>query len=64
MILKVRKIKVNKQSIEALSEKCYCTITAVYNALAYRSNSENAEKIRREALQNFGGKEVTEIKVL
>ena len=64
MILKVRKIKVNKQNIEALSEKYYCTITAVYNALAYRSNSENAEKIRREALQNFGGKEVTEIKVL
>lgn len=64
MILKLKKIKVSKQSVEALSEKCYCTITAVYNALSYRSNSENAEKIRRIAVEEMGGKEVTEIKVI
>lgn len=64
MILKLKKIKVNKQGVEDLSEKCHCTITAVYNALAFRSNSENAEKIRRLALQEYGGKEVIEYKVI
>lgn len=62
--LKQKKIKVSKTSLDTLAAMFDCTVTKVYNALAYRSNSESAELIRQEALQNYGGKEVTEIKVL
>lgn len=63
-VLKQKKIKVSKTSLDTLAAMFDCTVTKVYNALAYRSNSESAELIRQEALQNYGGKEVTEIKVI
>ena len=63
-VLKQKKIKVNRTSLAALAAMFGCTVTKVYNALAFRSNSDSAEQIRQEALQNYGGKEVTEIKVL
>lgn len=63
-VLKQKKIKVSRTSLDTLAAMFGCTETKVYNALAFRSNSESAEQIRREALQNYGGKEVTEIKVL
>ena len=62
--LKQKKIKVSKQTLEELAARWGCTKTKVYNALAYRSNSESSEKIRQEALNNYGGKEVTEFKVV
>lgn len=62
--LKQKKIKVSKTSLDTLAAMFDCTVTKVYNALAYRSNSESAELIRQEALQNYGGKEVIEIKVI
>lgn len=62
--LRQKKIKVSKQTLDTLAASFGCTVTKVYNALAYRSNSESAELIRQEALQNYGGKEVTEIKVI
>lgn len=62
--LKQKKIKVSKTSLDTLAAVFGCTVTKVYNALAYRSNSESAELIRQEALQNYGGKEVIEIKVI
>ena len=62
--IKTKKIKVSKQTLEVLAAKHGCTITKVYNALAYRSNSDDAEQIRQEALSNYGGKEVKEIKVV
>lgn len=63
-VLKQKKIKVSRTSLDTLAAMFNCTVTKVYNALAYRSNSESAEEIRQEALQNYGGKEVTEIKVI
>ena len=63
-VLRQKKIKVSKTSLDTLAAMFDCTVTKVYNALAYRSNSESAELIRQEALQNYGGKEVTEIKVI
>lgn len=63
-ILKQKKIKVSRTSLDTLAAMFGCGVTKVYNALAYRSNSESAELIRQEALQNYGGKEVTEIKVI
>lgn len=63
-VLRRKKIKVSRTSLDALAAMFDCTVTKVYNALAYRSNSESAELIRQEALQNYGGKEVTEIKVI
>ena len=63
-VLKQKKIKVSRTSLDTLAAMFDCTVTKVYNALAYRSNSESAELIRQEALQNYGGKEVTEIKVI
>ena len=63
-VLRQKKIKVSRTSLDTLAAMFGCTVTKVYNALAFRSNSESAEQIRQEALQNYGGKEVTEIKVL
>lgn len=63
-VLKQKKIKVSRASLDTLASMFGCTVNKVYNALAYRSNSESAELIRQEALQNYGGKEVTEIKIL
>ena len=36
-----------------------CTIQAVRNALKYISDSEQAQRIRREAVENYGGTETT-----
>ena len=54
----------SKSALDTLAAMFGCTITKVYNALAYRSNSEDAEMIRREAVRNYGGKEVTEIRFI
>ena len=61
---KLKKIKVSKSALDTLAAMFCCTTTKVYNALAFRSNSESAEMIRQEALRNYGGKEVIEIKVV
>ena len=37
------------------------TETFIWNALAYRSNSLLAEKIRKDAIENYGGVSTTKL---
>ena len=47
-------------SMRNVLAKVHCScMSAVYNALAYRSMSDKAEAIRRDALTNYGGKLVS-----
>lgn len=52
---KITKILVDKSKIEKLMDKFHCGRASVYNALAYRTNSEMSEKIRNEAINRYGG---------
>ena len=61
---KLKKIKVSRSALETLAARFGCTVTNVYNALAYRSNSERAEMIRQDAVLSFGGKEVMDVKFI
>ena len=55
----VRKIiKVPSGAIEKLMEATHTSMASVYNALAYRNNSESAKVIRARALAEFGGKKM------
>ena len=54
-IRKKRKIQVPSESIAKLCALFNCKKSAVYNALSYASESEQAKKIRREAMDNYGG---------
>lgn len=46
-------------STSKIAKHIGCTIQAVRNALKFISNSEQAQRIRREALENYGGWEST-----
>lgn len=54
-------IAIPKGSIEKLMAATGCSRSAVWNALAYRCESETAEMIRRTALESFGGVETTKL---
>jgi hypothetical protein len=58
---KKKKIKVSSSNINKLAQHFGVCRTAVWNALAFRSYSALSEKIRKQALENYGGKEVQDI---
>lgn len=58
---KKEKIIVPLKQISILMERFECKKTAVYNALAYRSQSEQAKSIRQVALKECGGRKTTVI---
>lgn len=60
MIKKVKKIKVTPENLRKLAKAFGACESGVFNALAYRSNSERAIMIRKQAIENYGGAEVTE----
>ena len=56
--MKVKKIKIIKVSPEGrkkLAERYGCRRETIYNALGFRSCSRQAESIRQDALNEFGG---------
>lgn len=55
MIKKKKIIKVPVGKVAQIAEDHNCTEVAVYNALAYRSDSQAAQKIRKDALEIYGG---------
>ena len=55
MIQKKKIIKVPTNCILQLAKTHGVTRAAVYNALGFRSNSEQASVIRKEALELYGG---------
>jgi hypothetical protein len=48
-------IQIPQGKAEMLASDMGCSRTSVYNALAYRSESENAKEIRRKAVSLYGG---------
>jgi len=55
------KIVVPTGAISKLMEVTGTSQAGVYNALAYRNNSEAAKIIRARALAEFGGKKIDKI---
>ena len=56
--MQVKKIKIIKVSLEGrkkLAERYGCRMETIYNALGFRSQSNQAESIRQDALNEFGG---------
>lgn len=52
---KQRIIQVPKGAIPKIAKAYRCSSTTVYNALAGRSNSDNARIIRKAAVSHYGG---------
>lgn len=57
-IAKVQKILIDEEKIPKLMKDFGCSRGTVYNAIAYRSNSKLAEKIRDQACNRYGGEPV------
>ena len=57
-IVRITKIIVPKDQISVLMTRFGYKKVAVYNALAYRSQSSVAQQIRKMALDSLGGKKV------
>jgi len=53
---KYKRISVPKQTISLLATQFGVSLVMVYNALAGRSNSDKAKKIRQSALDDYGGR--------
>jgi hypothetical protein len=51
-------IQVPPENVIKIAKAMRCAKVTVYNALAWRSDSENAKLIRRLALNEYGGMEV------
>lgn len=54
-------IVVPRKNISAMMTATSSSMTTVYNALAYRSDSEKAQEIRRLALSSYGGVETKKL---
>lgn len=62
--MQVKKIKIIKLSLEGremLAARYGCRRETIYNALAFRSQSKQAEEIRNDALNEFGGVETERV---
>jgi len=55
MARKKKIIQVPRKNVDALAKALGVKNTTVWNALAFRSDSENAQQIRRLALSTYGG---------
>lgn len=55
MARKKKIIQVPVENVEKLAKVMKCTRSAVYNALAFRSDSASAQAIRSQALHAYGG---------
>lgn len=54
-VKKIKIIKVSPDGRKKLIERYGCRKQTIYNALGFRSNSRQAENIRQDALNEFGG---------
>jgi len=59
MARKKKIIQIPRKNVGLLAQATLTSETTVYNALAYRSDSESAKKIRRLAISEYGGIETT-----
>lgn len=61
MVRKKKIIQIPRQNVAMLAKATLTSETTVYNALAYRSDSENAKLIRQKAISDYGGIETVKI---
>lgn len=59
-LIKKKRIIVPLDKISILMARFDCKRAAVYNALGYRSQSDMAKNIRKMALNEFDGRNITE----
>ncbi len=59
MVRKKKIIQIPRRNVAMLAKATLSSETSVYNALAFRSDSETAQQIRRLALSEYGGIETT-----
>ena len=57
-VVKIERILIDKDKIPKIMRIFGCGKTTVYNALAYRSNSQQAQEIRSCALYRYGAEPV------
>lgn len=57
-VVKIEKILIDKDKIPKIMKIFGCGKATVYNALAYRSNSQQAQDIRSCALYKYGAEPV------
>ena len=55
MTRKKKIIQIPRKNVGLLARATLTSETTVYNALAYRSDSENAKLIRQKAMSDYGG---------
>jgi hypothetical protein len=55
MVRKKKIIQIPRKNVGLLARATLTSETTVYNALAYRSDSENAKLIRQKAISDYGG---------
>ena len=53
-VKKIKIIKVSPEGRKMLAARYGCRRETIYNALAFRSQSKQAEEIRQDALNDFG----------
>lgn len=53
---KYQRITVSKENVSLLATQYGVSLVMVYNALAGRTHSDNAKKIRESALKEYGGR--------
>ena len=61
MVRKKKVIRVALGKVEQIAEAHKCSISMVYNALSYGTESELAKLIRKEAKELYGGVETSQI---
>lgn len=60
-VKKIKIIKVSPEGRKKLVERYGCRKQTIYNALGFRSQSRQAESIRQDALNEFGGVETDKV---
>lgn len=58
---RVKVIQLPQGNVQKIMKAYGVSETLVFNALAYRSNSLMAEKIRKDAVENYGGVHTTRL---
>lgn len=61
MVIKKKIIQIPRKNVDLLAKTMNVAPVTVWNALAFRSDSENAKQIRRLALSTYGGMETTKL---
>lgn len=61
MARKKKIIQIPRKNVDLLAKAMNVAPVTVWNALAFRSDSDNAQQIRRLALSTYGGIETTKI---